>query len=1112
MHPFNRPHIRYRQQGQTLIIALIILGVLLILGLVFLGLIDRNLLNAARSQRRSESSDLAEAGIRYAHGQLVSSPLGADWRGNPTVLAPITAGSNLTGDPDAYYLRPKSGLANDLGGPDRLGSFVRIQFPRGRALVRVRYGASDASPTKLVPGGPLRNPGAARSQIIIEAVGRTGVVNTNDPTTLNATGGLQFQNFTDDNDLSRKLALLAAADAQLSTSRRMIAFAPIGIIDAARFETNVFNSSSPIDIGIPEGLGVTAFDDLTYNGGTGTPGVTDVGSNLEVQLGTPGDVIGATGLDIQRGSGSMIINGDAQIHGKVHAYLNSTLGDSIRVAGRITGALGDPSTGANAASLILTPSTFNQATSTYVQGATVALTEGGTGTVTENGTNVGVLGSFDSQLFGFSTANGLVYDGSARTDTSGFPSGVGTLVPPSSQTIDPQTKLNRYVEVTRESGIVPTGTTAGNSGQFGHGSGVFVDNASDRQEALDATGRAIVGSQQSLFDDWLNPNNGSSYSGWKGPFYAPRGSVVQLLPDGFVIQRDGTAPAAERTWKAADGTDSGLSTLRYRIGVANGQLYIVDTLTFIGSGLTAAQAKINGSLTDSDFAQGMPFNGVLYFEGNARVRGTIPTDVQLTLVSGATIYIDGPIVKGTTANEVSASAIGHFQGVTTKGAPINGAPTSALMLMARDNVAVNTTMFFGPTAGQDLQSVNDTTGSAGISPVRLRAAGGSDGGQLELIADLGLDPGTTTNPQTWSPYALTYRDWDQTGLTPTTQFILGSTMDDGTAAASFFALNVNYGANETTYPSTFVFDAGDAYGLLTNTAAAYVGNGVTTTPLYGLGAEPWQRYARFETRTFPLLTPSAATYTASTGQITQTGNSNYLLFSGMNNLLLRPGSVASVSANDTLIGRVAMTPADIRIEASVFAEEGSFFVIPGPWFDPNPNDTHVAYAQRIADLQNSALTTPPLSATQAALQAARERLEAYGTGPGVPFYGEPLDVRVNIVGSVAENLPPPASVQAEWQRKWGWIPRRQSTRPDGSLGEGIPLQHVPGATNADKNTYISQSNFVPNLIIQYDPILATGRSNDQTSNILIRVDANGRPLPPMPRLPVSPKLSYFGEL
>ena len=320
----------------------------------------------------------------------------------------------------------------------------------------------------------------------------------------------------------------------------------------------------------------------------------------------------------------------------------------------------------------------------------------------------------------------------------------------------------------------------------------------------------------------------------------------------------------------------------------------------------------------------------------------------------------------------------------------------------------------------------------------MRAAGGTEAGQITLLMDLALDPNTTTNsslvPTQWKPYALNYDTWDNSSAPVATQLLLGQAMDDGTAAASFEALNVNFGLDETNDPSAYTFSSTDPDGLITNTATAYTGG---AGPLYGMGAEPWQRYTRFETRAFPLLgNPTAATYDVGSGTISQPNPIDWKLLSGTNDLLLRPGAIPGVSANDTLLGRVAVTPSEARIEASIFAEQGSFFVIPGPWFNPNPNDTHAAYAQRIADLQ----TNSGLTLAQAEIRENRDRLEAYGTAPEAPFYGEPLDVRLNIVGSVAENLPPAASVQAEWERKWGWIPRRTGA-------PGTPNQSTSGAWN-----------------------------------------------------------------
>ena len=101
----------------------------------------------------------------------------------------LNAAYTYTVDPDAYYLRPATYVAMqggqmDLGGPDGLGPYIRVNFDNGRALLRVRYAPSDANVFSSSPDGPLRNPGVVHNFLILEAVGRQGTVNVNDPTTL----------------------------------------------------------------------------------------------------------------------------------------------------------------------------------------------------------------------------------------------------------------------------------------------------------------------------------------------------------------------------------------------------------------------------------------------------------------------------------------------------------------------------------------------------------------------------------------------------------------------------------------------------------------------------------------------------------------------------------------------------------------------------------------------------------------------------------------------------------------------------------------------------------------------------------------------------------------
>jgi hypothetical protein len=296
-------------------------------------------------------------------------------------------------------------------------------------------------------------------------------------------------------------------------------------------------------------------------------------------------------------------------------------------------------------------------------------------------------------------------------------------------------------------------------------------------------------------------------------------------------------------------------------------------------------------------------------------------------------------------------------------------------------------------------------------------------------------------------------------------------------------------------------------------------------PEYGLGVDPWQRFSKFEGIAFPIIDGNAV-YNPN-GTITEAGNlgTYSLLTDDSNFFLFRPTNVGPNPTNDYLLARAAMAPSDVRIEASMYAQEGSFFVIPGPPFNSNPNDTREDFDARIDNY-----VTGGLSETDAVKQAQQDRLENFGAYPEMPFYAEPLDVRISVFGAISENMPPPIAVQAEWLKRWGWIPRLLGGRYDFSGATPrpilIPKTHVPPGYNI-LPTAATPNLYVPNLIVSYDPALATGRVNgfDNTpANPSIRfkaidMDGNGIidewekfPLPPMPKLPVSPSLAYFGEV
>jgi hypothetical protein len=1089
--------------GQTLIIALIVLGVLLAVGLVFLGIVGRNVAQTAANRLRSVASDLGDAGVRYAHQQLLRTTQGADWRPTPTAVTPVTSNPDITRDPDILYTRPGTNLGMrsdtdpqlDLGGPDGLGAYTRLDFPNGRALIRVRYAPSDANIFSSQPTGPLRNPGRARMYTIIESVGRPRRITFNDPTSGNSGVAVQFKNFATSNDFRLALSLMRKNDAQIVLSSKTIAFVSIGIVESGRYITNLYKVSRPADFGIPADFG-GAYKGVNVSTGKDIVSGAQVTTPLALLMGVEGPLYNfgtpptLTAMPVGFG-GSLFSNADLRVNGQVIARLNTPLGDTWDVDGLIYGA-------DSLATLTVERNYVDPATGAWQPPINYSI---------QNGTNP----SLNSRSTEFDTIFGLLRDAIPQTDRNGYQRGIGQKPAPSAYAQDPETGLTRYVYGTRESGAL-VGT--GNSGRFGYGSGVYVDNYSDRQVPADEEGRAQVGTSQSLAYDWLNPNNGQTGSGWQGPFYIPRGAYMLLVNDGFYITRDSRAPDSQRYWKGPGGgapvdlAGNAVQTgrIRYRIGLGgDGLPHIVNTFTPDPTDPTHA---LDIDAADPDFDAGPIFNGVVYFEGNVRVRGVIPMDVQLTVVSNTTVYVEGSITKGVQDNT---------------GARLNRPSKSMMMLSAHDYTAVNTTQFFGSSSSQALEEVNDTQSAIAYNPVRMRVGGAP----LRFVTEIPLDPTANPgNPQLWRPYALDYREYVgatvDTGAPIAAELLLTHTMDDGPAPATYFSMDVNYGVNKPGSPGgnqDWVYQ----FELTTNNAATqpYIDFGSALgdyKPIYGLGVETWQRYSRFESIGYPLIR-NDYTYNTTQGYLLQANGAiggdpegDYVLFTdATNEITIRHNNVGSDPTNDYLLARAAMIPGDVRIEASMYAETGSFFVIPGPSFNPNPNDRRDVFEQ--------AVTTYGGFGSEAAIrQAQQERLENYGSFPQTPFYGEPVDVRVAIVGSISENMPAPLDQQAQWIKRWGWIPAQQGGRYDFSGATPrpvlIPKSHVPAGYDINPGS-TSPALYVPNLIVNYDPVLATARINGfdtSATNLVVRQDEFGRTLPPLPRLPVSSSLAYFGEV
>ena len=210
---------------------------------------------------------------------------------------------------------------------------------------------------------------------------------------------------------------------------------------------------------------------------------------------------------------------------------------------------------------------------------------------------------------------------------------------------------------------------------------------------------------------------------------------------------------------------------------------------------------------------------------------------------------------------------------------------------------------------------------------------------------------------------------------------------------------------------------------------------------------------------------------------------------------------------------------DIRIEAVIYAQNGSFFIIPGRPFNDDPSDTRELALSRAAALG----------------MAAGTMLRQPGYADAYPFYSDPIDCRITIQGAISENRPSNISDQSAWMQLWGYIPEVYGSTgknpPNPANEQTVPTAHikvaeVSGAAAAgdirlqgEKDARITRG-----IVYKYDPALNTPYLFYNPANQAFRTDDAyydqtnlagiknaGRVLPPVPRLPVCPGYIYYGD-
>ena len=902
------------QRGQSLIVALLVMFLLIFIGAIFVSMLARNIGRSQRSGETQSADYIAEAGINFADEQLTYSPDGADWRPSPsyprvvmamydTTIVPTAAEQPSQSDPDYKWL---------------MEGYTRYDYGSGRFLLRVTYN----------PNGE----DSLSKYIKIESVGRMGHIDQRDPTTWKA-------------------------QAERLRSER-VAYKAIGITDYARYITNKDRRNDEINLGTP-GY-VTSFGDIKDPTKTGTLLPTDV-----------------DGAPIR-------VNGDLAWYGTDYIYLNADRGDGVEVAGDIRHA----STAREDQTILDT------ATEVRLNREYVTQESGAIDTVTGRT----LFSTFPLMRSDRTTSDVGSYrdgrpDGDQNTPNP-LPRSISRLDPPIIDTVGPAGGLGRYRDLTRNSGEWRQDVDGNwyNTGYYGWGEGIYLDNKLDVQPES---------SMYTLKGNWSKP--GSQY--WNGPYYTPPGVNIYLtdrdynndnIPD-MIITHDNGPGQPMFNWFDVDG----------------------NLIPSAGERMVMPYPK----------------NGVIFAEGNVRIRGTLPPPAtgngpqysnQLTVVSAGTIYVEGNILK----------YYKDGQGIRTS------QKNSAISLLAKDNVCVNTTQFFTP-ANEVLSA-----GSGGdyfeVTPDKafwMNFSFGDDG--VDLVNGPGRDLYGQDLPLKLYVRHTSPIDYGMSYI----NLLVNYPPSDADKQNDLYAAIYRFKTSNPTVPQDYIYSLGDA------------------------GAN--QKEPGWEDAVFPLINGGNTYNNASYRYYTDPGAYNSIAFQ------LDQSVTQNTGALDYYISRAAVLPGEIRVEALMYAQNGSFYVIPGEWFNPDPNDTRAAYE---------------------AMPAA-QRSRPVGVNDEWPFYGEPIDLRVTIYGAVSENLPAPVGDNIGWMEKWGWIPEQH-----GVSGVDTKPYRSPIHPNTANDVVRKGLTFI------YDPMLSNPKLSPTAGQYQpIRTDEFNRPLPVTPKLPVSTSLLFYGQ-
>jgi len=637
-----------------------------------------------------------------------------------------------------------------------------------------------------------------------------------------------------------------------------------------------------------------------------------------------------------------------------------------------------------------------------------------------------------------------------------------------------QAGLQRYRTLTRDSGYAMT--TAINTGYIGWGQGLYINNSIQIQ---------YDGDIGALREEWTDNTGGC----WEMGVYRPyeKGSAVQLIL---------------HDWEYAGATAVSAPYLELQTTVPN--------VLFHSDGV-AVTATITGMYSRYSLTMPYPKNGVIFAEGNLAVSGDLPASVayessttvtltpifdadgnqspggrnaqdgsihyyltptnrrfDLTIVSAGTVYVEGNLLCPSSRRSEFNEAIqqtrgGHYlvqSGGWTRIA--NGSEwDSKAALLAADNVCLNPTRLFADFRNAD-GSVKPkisppapdwywSASAANTSFTFTFASAGPLNPRMRLLLRHAGANDATHSATTMRMYVNNDHPFLWGGLDPT--LTLAS------------AVNLQFCASA---------EISSLYPWIT-----------TTHPEAPEWPDKLWGGGRFLPGPFGMQSWRLGEYSHYTGVagildvLNIYGRPNTLRFTWFDNdpadgadYLLHAGTGDNL-VNDKYASGCIVTGLDVQVDALIYAQRGSWFIIPGQyWYD-------------------QAASTP---------QPTRRPF---------PGYREPYDVRITLNGAISENATAPEAMQRQWIEHW----RGSNIWYFDTNGDGMPDKWDPANAGWDttawrwKDPSTGADNRRQGITYIYDATLARPVCYD--------VDPDDPSIryytPRLPKLPVGPELLTVQE-